>query len=60
MSERIGNIPFDPKQADAAAAGVHPHARPEAVSQATCVQYHKIAAIVDSCLSAAEARTILS
>lgn len=27
MSERIGNIPFDTKWADAAAAGVHPHAR---------------------------------
>lgn len=60
MSERIGNIPFDTKRADAATAGVHPHTRPAALSQATCAQCHKIAPVVDSCLSGTEARNIVS
>lgn len=60
MSQRIGNIPFDTKRAAAAAAGVHPHTRPEAGSQAACVHYHKIAAIVASCLSTTEAGAIVS
>lgn len=53
--KELKKIPFDTKRVDAAAAGVHPHARPEAGSQATCVQYHKIAAIMNLCLSATEA-----